>query len=148
MVTLLLHIRLDLWCPQQSERVVEKTAWKRQRSQDVCVLDAAPAACVRVGASCLFGFVGAGMGGTPAKMFVCAAAAAGCRQQDAKPKKKKRGMKKHLMIMWGIGVAVLVGGLGYIFWQLRKNSGKVNGSVEISRKFPACCREILTGMWC
>jgi len=87
------------------------------------------------------------VGGTPAKKIVCVAAAAGCCQQDAKPKKKKKGMKKHLMIMWGIGVAVLVGGLGYVFWQLRKNSSKVNGSPEISREFPACCREILTGMW-
>ena len=45
--------------------------------------------------------------------------------QAAKPKKKKKkGMKKHLIIMWGVGAVVLVGVLGYIFWKLRTESGK------------------------
>jgi hypothetical protein len=45
--------------------------------------------------------------------------------QDKKPKKKKKkGMSKHLMVMWGLGLAVLVGGLSYVFWKLRSSSGK------------------------
>jgi hypothetical protein len=34
-------------------------------------------------------------------------------------------MSKHLMIMWIIGAVLMMGGLGYLFWKLRANSGKV-----------------------
>jgi hypothetical protein len=42
-------------------------------------------------------------------------------------------MSKHLMIMWGLGVAVLVGGLSYVFWKLRASTGKVKSRIAQPR---------------
>ena len=45
-------------------------------------------------------------------------------EKKTKKRVKKKGMKKHLMVMWGLGAAAMVCGLGYLFWQLRMSSGK------------------------